>query len=56
MNRRDFLFRTGAGLAWVAAPALAVGAEESRRYLLQAGESFSNLVPDAGVQTAVWQL
>lgn len=56
MNRRDFLSRTGAGLAWLAAPKLTVGAEESRKYLLQAGEGFSNRVPDSGVQTAVWQL
>ena len=55
MNRREFLYRTGAGLAWLAAPKLTVGAEESIKYLLQAGEGISNLVPDAGVQTAVWQ-
>ena len=55
MNRREFLSRTGAGLAWLAAPKLTVGAEENRKYLLQAGEGFSNLVPDSDVQTAVWQ-
>ena len=55
MNRREFLSRTGAGLAWLAAPTLTMGADERRKYLLRAEEGFSNLVPDAGVQTAVWQ-
>jgi len=55
MNRRDFLYRTGAGLAWLTTPAFAMGADHRMKYLLQASEGFSNLIPDADVQTAVWQ-
>jgi len=55
MNRRDFLYRTGAGLAWLTTPAFAMGADQRMKYLLQASEGFSNLIPDADVQTAVWQ-